>query len=256
MAKLCALLTVVALCLVTATTALAEIATIQGTAATRERMALPEGAVLEVELLDISRADAKSERLASIRVQPEGEVPIPFTLHYDPAVIDERNSYTVAAMIIHEGRMLFRSDTVHPVLTRGAGDRVDILMVRVASDAPAAGLSALVGPTWVAEDIDRRGVIDSLQSVVAFTPEGRAQGQGGCNSFTGGYTVDGDALVIGGEDGRLATTMMACTPAVMDQERRFLDALARVRFWRLDMGLLFLLDAEDTPILRLWRRDA
>ena len=234
---------------------MAELATIEGTATYRERMALPEGAVLEVELLDISRADAKSEQLAAIRIAPQNQVPIPFTLPYDPAVIDERNRYTVAAKIIHEGRLLFRSATVHPVLTRGAGDRVDIPMVQVASDAPAASLPALVGPTWVAEDIDQRGVIDRLQPSVSFTPEGRAQGHGGCNAFTGGYTIVGDALVIGGEGGRLATTMMACTPAVMDQEGRFLDALGRVRAWQLDLGRLVLLDDAGAPILRFWRRE-
>jgi putative lipoprotein len=249
------LLAALALHLLAAGAAMAELATIEGTATYRERMALPEGAVLEVELLDISRADASAERLASIRIKPQGQVPIAFTLHYDPALIDERFTYAVVAKLLHEQRMLFRSDTVHPVLTRGAGNQVDVTMVRIPAERSEAVLPTLLGPTWVAEDIDRRGVIDDLQSFVTFTAEGQAHGFGGCNDFSGGYEVDGDRLEIGGEGRRIASTLKACTPAVMDQEARFLDALGRVRFWRIDLGLLFLLDAEGEPILRLWRRE-
>jgi putative lipoprotein len=249
------LLAFLVLSLLTMSTAMAELATIQGTATYRERMALPDGAVLEVELLDISRADASAARLASIRIKPQGQVPIAFTLHYDPALIEERLTYAVTAKILHQDRLLFRSDTIHPVLTRGAGNTVEVRMVRIPAERSEAVLPTLVGPTWVAEDIDRRGVIDNLQSFVTFTAEGQAHGFGGCNDFSGGYDMDGDRLEIGGEGARIASTLKACTPAVMDQEARFLDALGRVRFWRLNMGLLFLLDAEGEPILRLWRRE-
>ncbi len=245
------LITALLLTLQTATTAMAELATIQGTASYRERMALPGGAVLEVELLDISHADAPSECLASLRIKPQGQVPIPFTLPYDPSLIDERYTYAVTAKLIHEGRILFRSDSVHRVLTRGAGDSVEIMMIRLPGERAQP---SLVGPTWVAEDIDQQGVIDNLQSHVTFTLDGRVQGSGGCNAFTGSYTLEGDRLAIGTAGGQLAATLKACPEAVMHQEARFTDALGRVQSWRLESGLLFLLDAEGAPILRLWRR--
>jgi putative lipoprotein len=252
-------LLVLLLSLLTATTAMAGLATIEETAVYRERMALPEGAVLEVELLDISRADAPAVRLASLRLQPQGQVPIHFTLHYDPALIDERYSYAVSARILHDGRLLFVSDTIHPVLTRGAGDTVEVGLVRVAAGRPepaALGLAgpALVGPVWIAEDIDRCGVIDNLQSHVRFWPDGRVEGSGGCNVFSGGYRLDGDQLEIGSDGFEVATTLRACPPAVMDQEARFMDALTRVRAWRVERGLLFLLDADGQTISRLWKR--
>jgi putative lipoprotein len=252
-------LLVLLLSLLTATTAMAGLATIEETAVYRERMALPEGAVLEVELLDISRADAPAVRLASLRLQPQGQVPIHFTLHYDPALIDERYSYAVSARILHDGRLLFVSDTIHPVLTRGAGDTVEVGLVRVAAGRPepaAPGLAgpALVGPVWVAEDIDRRGVIDNLQSHVRFWPDGRVEGSGGCNVFSGGYRLNGDQLEIGSDGFEVAITLRACPAAVMDQEARFMDALTRVRAWRVERGLLFLLDADGQTISRLWKR--
>ena len=170
--------------------AMAELATIEGTASYRERIALRPGAVLEVELLDVSRADAPSERLASIRIKAQGQVPIPFALHYDAAMIEPNRTYAVTAKLILQGKIVFRSDTVHPVLTRGAGDAVEILMVRTAAEdaarpgaAGAGDEPVLVGPTWVAEDIGSRGVIDDLQSHITFTAEGQAHGSGGCNKF-------------------------------------------------------------------------
>jgi heat shock protein HslJ len=47
-------------------------------------------------------------------------------------------------------------------------------------------------------------------------------GSSGCNTYNGTYTLDGDALKIG----PLATTRMACDPAIMDQETLYLAALA------------------------------
>jgi putative lipoprotein len=151
---------------------------------------------------------------------------------------------------------------VHPVLTRGAGDNIEVLMVRVATgdsappgEAGAAGAptgaTALVGPTWVAEDIGGGGVIDYLQSHITFTAEGQAHGFGGCNNFTGGYTLDGATLALG----PLASTKKACPPAIMNQETRFHQALGKVRDYRFENGLLVLLDAESVPVMRLWRRD-
>ena len=251
-----------ALLVLAARPAMAELATIDGTASYRERMALRPGAVLEVELLDISRADAPSERLASIRIKALGQVPIAFTLRYDPAMIEPNRTYAVTAKLVLQGKVAFRSDTVQPVLTRGAGDTVEILMVRTAagdaappSRTAAAGSSAgadrLVGPTWVAEDIRGRGVIDFLQSSIVFTAEGQAHGFGGCNNFTGRYTLDGTTLTLG----PLASTKKACPPAIMNQETSLYEALGETRGHRFENGLLFLLDARDASVMRLWRRD-
>ena len=121
----------------TAGSAMAELATIEGEASYRERIALRPGAVLEVELLDISRADAPSQRLASIRIRAPSQVPIPFTLHYDPAMIESNRTYAITAKLIVQAKIIFRSDTVHPMLTRGAGETVEILMVRTAAEDAA-----------------------------------------------------------------------------------------------------------------------
>ena len=54
--------------------------------------------------------------------------------HYDASKIDERMQYGVRATIRHNGRLLFTSDTHYPVLTRGAGDTADIMLIMVERD--------------------------------------------------------------------------------------------------------------------------
>ena len=156
--------------------------------------------MLEVELLDISRADARADRLASLRIKAQGQVPLAFTLTYDPAMIEPRRSYAVTAKLILEGKAVFRSDTLHPVPTRGAGDTVEILMLRIGSRRRRAaggshgcripGMRPARRP-----DLGRRGHPQPRRDrqpadAVTLTAEGRAHGLGGCNNFTGGYALD------------------------------------------------------------------
>ena len=46
-------------------------------------------------------------------------------------------------------------------------------------------------------------------------------GNSGCNTYSGGYTLNGDQVTIG----PLASTMKACSDAIMTQETQFLTAL-------------------------------
>ena len=104
--------------------------TVQGTAIYRERIALPPGAILEVRLEDVSLADAPAVEIGSVRLEDPGSPPFEFAMGYDPESIDPRHSYVVRATIRAQGRLLFTTDTAYPVLTRGAGSEVDLLLVR------------------------------------------------------------------------------------------------------------------------------
>ena len=100
----------------------------------RERILLPPGAVAEVWLLDTSLADAPAVEIAYQRIDDPGSPPIPFALDYDPSRIDERMQYGARATISHDGQLLFTSDTHYPVLTRGAGNTADIMLIMVDRD--------------------------------------------------------------------------------------------------------------------------
>ena len=224
----------------------AEFETLEGTAFYRERIAVPPGAVLEVELYDTSRQDAPAPVLSSIAIRAEA-VPVPFRLLYDPAMIDDRHSYAVSARLVVDGEPVFRSTTVHPVLTRGAPDTVDILMVKVGQGPPAAEMPALVGATWLVEDIGGRGVIDYARTTIGFDDRGGVHGSGGCNQFTGAADMVGESLIFG----PLAATQRACTDAVMDQELKFFAALEAVKGYRFDGPFLLLTDESGDPLMRL-----
>ena len=94
-----------------------------------ERSALPADAVLEVKLLDVSLADAPAKVLASQSVMPRGQVPIDFTLLYDPGQIVPNNSYALQARVLQAGRLLFINTQRYAVLTRGAPK--DQIQIRV-----------------------------------------------------------------------------------------------------------------------------
>jgi uncharacterized lipoprotein YbaY/uncharacterized lipoprotein NlpE involved in copper resistance len=109
--------------------------TVTGSAFYRERILPPPGSVFEATLEDVSLADAPATRLARFEADGRAGPPYRFTLEYDPATIDPSRTYAVRAMLRDgTGRLLFTSDTHMPVLTRGAGREVDIMMVRVPGD--------------------------------------------------------------------------------------------------------------------------
>lgn len=94
-----------------------------------ERSALPADAVLEVKLLDVSLADAPAKVLASQRLAPGQQVPIDFTLLYEPRQIIASHSYALQARVLQGNRLLFINTQRYPVLTRGAPS--DDIAIRV-----------------------------------------------------------------------------------------------------------------------------
>lgn len=111
-----------------------EMATLNGSVTYRERMMLRPDATITVRLQDVSRQDAPALLIAEQQISALGKsVPVPFSIEYDPARIDERYTYAVRAEIRGgDGALLWTTDTHHPVLTRGAPqDGVDIMVVAV-----------------------------------------------------------------------------------------------------------------------------
>jgi putative lipoprotein len=102
---------------------------VTGTVAYRERIALPPDAVIKVELVDVSRADASAIVLGEHVFEARGkQVPFAFVITYDPSKIDERMSYAVQARIEEGGRLRFINDQHYAVITRGAPTNVDLLL--------------------------------------------------------------------------------------------------------------------------------
>ena len=140
---------------------------ITGTATSRERIALPPGAVLEVTLEDISRADAPAVVIGRTRIESPGSPPFAFSITFDPARVQETHRYAVRARITLNGQLLFTTDTVQPVL--GARDRtsVDLILRRAGAGATAVTPQSKAAPTAPARRI--RGAYWYLADAGFFT---------------------------------------------------------------------------------------
>ncbi|WP_420611134.1 YbaY family lipoprotein [Candidatus Poriferisodalis sp.] len=107
-------------------------ASVRGTITYRERIALTPDAVVTVQLRDTSLADAASVLVAEQIISSPGQVPIEFDVRYVSDEIDDRNVYSVSAVITEgDGRMAFTNDTAYDVITRGNPRRVDMTLVMV-----------------------------------------------------------------------------------------------------------------------------
>jgi putative lipoprotein len=110
---------------------------ITGTIAYRERIALAPDALIRVQLVDVSQADAPAVVLGEQVFTADGrQPPFAFEIAYDPSRIDARMSYAVQARIEEDGELRFTSDQRYAVITRGAPRHVDLLLRSVGPRAP------------------------------------------------------------------------------------------------------------------------
>ena len=112
-------------------------AQLTGSVTYRERMALPPDAVIDVQLIDTSVADIAAQTVAADMINAEGrQVPVPFTLTYDPAKIEPAHRYSVRANIRSgDGMLMFSSTQAYPVLTHGAPAKVNLILHTVGHGA-------------------------------------------------------------------------------------------------------------------------
>ncbi|MBB3144040.1 heat shock protein HslJ [Phyllobacterium trifolii] len=125
-----------------------------------------------------------------------------------------------------------------------------VLSFSARSDEPGGEIRNV---TWLAEDIDGRGVIDNAQTTLTINADGSANGSGGCNGFMTSATIAGSNLSFK----PAAATRMMCPPALMDQEQKFFSALERTRSYAIDAdtGKLLLHDAAGKTIAQLAQKN-
>jgi putative lipoprotein len=228
---------------------------VSGTAIYRERIAMPKNAVFEATLEDVSRMDAPAETIGKAVMENPGNPPYHFSISYDPRRIVESHTYSVRATIKIDNQLAFTSDTSYPVITRGNGKEVNILLKSAGGRAAPvateeAGRNAsLENTTW---NLTRLGNKEEKASegertpYIFLDPNGnRLSGSGGCNRLSGTYQLDKQTIRFG----PTALTMMAC-PKGMDREKDFMEALGLARSWKIRGEELEFYDEDGKSLAR------
>lgn len=109
----------------------------------------------------------------------------------------------------------------------------------------------LAGTSWRAETITGLAAAPGVTSTLSFTGPDRVSGSAGCNRYSGPLAIADDALRLG----PLVATRMACPPAPMGQERRFITALEQGRRFERDGDRLSLHSAGRDAPTRFTRLD-
>jgi putative lipoprotein len=119
---------------------------ITGTVSYPQRIALPENAEVYIELSDVSRLDAESNILATQTIYTNGrQVPLSFTLAFDPESIIAEKIYVVRAMIYVEDQLQWTTEESTPVITNGIYHaEVNVIRVPPMQEATPAGLGMAV----------------------------------------------------------------------------------------------------------------
>lgn len=151
------------------------------------------------------------------------------------------------ASIAHPGTSFWsKGDRAMLVIKGQAYPECITVAAQPAADASGQPPRDLTVREWVVERIGGRGVVDSSRTTLTFDAQGQIAGRAGCNRYTGGYRLQGAAFEVRG----VATTRMACVPALMEQERRFLALLGQVERWQIQPdGSLVLSTADQRSIL-------
>ena len=124
----------------------------------------------------------------------------------EPAILDQELAYFVALQGAE--RYSISGDTL--MIETGSGD---LTFLRAGVEPTGEwSLTALGGSVL----LDGTAITASFGGVVV-------SGSAGCNQYSGGYAIDALAFAL---DGPLATTLMACEAAILDQELAYLTALA------------------------------
>lgn len=217
--------------------------TVTGTATYRERIAVPPDATLYVELQDVSLADAPAVPLAAQRYAM-GSVPAQFELTFDDALIKDGHSYVVRATINQGQNLLFTTDTAYPVLTDGAGNSADLMLVQVQGDV------MLEDTQWTAAVLNGAPIEAERRPEISFAQGGTFSGSGGCNRFNGQAEISGASISF---PDNMAATLMACPPELEEVERQFFAALQSVTTFAMEGDALAFLDAAGEPVIKFAR---
>jgi putative lipoprotein len=240
-----------------ASPALAAKIDLSGQVTYRERIALPDGALLRIQLIDQTLPNTPPRVAVEAPIGP-GQVPLSFDLKFDDALILPNHAYALIASISDQGGLLFRNAEPYAVAPLAPATPVVIVTDLVArTELPVSASTATQAPVapaildtlWTATLI--AGAAPVPRSAISLTigADMRAGGTGGCNAYFSQAELDGDKLAFSS----VAATRKACADTINQQEQAFFAALAATASWQVSGDDLTLFGADGKALL-MFRR--
>lgn len=115
----------------------------------------------------------------------------------------------------------------------------------------APSVEQLLDKTWVVDDVNQEGIIDSSRATLNFDDKGRVAGRSFCNRYMGDYQENNGSIHIE----QLAGTMMACPKAIMLAEQAFLKALTKAAAYQITEQGALLLIADEKVLIKAFVED-
>jgi len=219
---------------------------LKGEVVYRERIALPPGARVTVQLTDVSLADAPAAIVAEQKITPTGQVPIPFELKFDTSAILEKNTYALQARIDVDDKLMFINDERHQVDPLAADGPQTILVKMVKEQADSGDAASIFDQTWALTFIDGLGAIEGSKATFRVEENGKITGRAPCNGYFASAEIKGKEMTIA----KPGATMMACEEALMKQEQAFFAAFEKVAGFKVENGALMLTAKDGRVLLR------
>ncbi|RAK29001.1 putative lipoprotein [Falsochrobactrum ovis] len=218
--------------------------TVSGEVRYRERIALPPEASLTVQLSDITDPNVPIKTVAETRIDEAQGSPIPFAIHFDSSQFKLGHSYALQARIAAGDTLWFVNEKPIEVDMQNSPTSANIDLVMVRKNMDEVGSAGIEGKDWLAEAILGSEISPNAHATLTVSDDGAASGSAGCNRFFGRIAIDGTNLSFS----EIGSTYMQCPPALMQQERKFIDALNKTRSYRVETGKLFLIDEQGNDL--------
>ena len=191
-------------------------ASLSGTVSYRERVDLPAGSLIEVQIRDVSRDDAPAEILAETSVVTQGEsAPIPFIINYRSDGIQTDRLYSVFARIFVGHELKWVTDSAISFIENGSPIKNVNLVLSMTGSSGEGMIKPidLEGKTFRIVSFDGTEVPEGSQYTLEFR-EGTVYAKI-CNSMFGGFILENGKI-----EGTLASTLKFCTEplGIMDAE--------------------------------------
>jgi len=174
-----------------------------GTVSYREKIALPAGSEIVAQIRDVT--SGQPVVVAETKITTQGEnVPVPFTISYNPMKISKDGAYDVYATIAIDGQIKWVNIDYTPLLEGGVPKTSVDLMLVFAESSSQISAPDLSGKVFRAAYFNGAEVPSDANYTLSFN-SGTIVAQI-CNMISGNFTINGGFI-----SGSLITTEKLCT---------------------------------------------